>query len=173
MVKPPSQIDNSFYLVKKLSGTPINNEFDLISLDVVSLFTNVTLNFTLESVGNRWDHIKRGTKIPANEFINAVKLNIRFNLFYIQWNDLQKKFGTPMGSSLSPIIADLVMQDLESNALEILDVEIPLYYRYLDDIALVVPRHKSKDVLETFNSHHPRMQFMIKTGDRRLNFSWT
>jgi len=43
-VKPPSHIDNSFDLVKKLNGTPINNEFDLVSLDVVSLFTNVPLN---------------------------------------------------------------------------------------------------------------------------------
>jgi len=39
-----------------------------------------------------------------------------------------------MGSPLSPIIADIVMQDLERVVLETFDFDIPIYYRYVDDI---------------------------------------
>jgi len=119
----------------------------------VSLFTNVPLNLTLESVGNRRDHIKKGTKISANKFINAVKLILDSIFFTFNGMIYKQKFDTPMGSPLSPNIADLVMQDLESNALEILDIEIQI--SQMDDIALAVPRQKSNDVLETFNSYHP------------------
>jgi len=67
-----------------------------------------------------------------------------------------------MGSPLSPILADLVMQDLEMYALEKLDIEILFYYRYVDDIALAVPRYQSNEFLSLFNSFHPRMQFTIE-----------
>jgi len=50
----------------------------------------------------------------------------------------KQKFGTPMGSPLSPIIADLVLQDLERRTLEIFGVEVPFYFRYVDDIAMAV-----------------------------------
>jgi len=77
-----------------------------------------------------------------------------------------------MGSPLSPIIADLllVMQDLEANALVALGCEIPFYYRYVDDIALAVHRHKINEVLAIFNSFHSRMQFTIEIGGKKLDF---
>jgi len=36
-------------------------------------------------------------------------------------------FGTPMGSPLSLIIADLVMQDLENSIIEKLSFELPFF----------------------------------------------
>jgi len=36
-----------------------------------------------------------------------------------------------MGSPLSSVIADMMMQDLETRALQNLSVEIPFYYRYV------------------------------------------
>jgi len=137
----------------------------------ISLYNNIPLNLTSESVGNRWDPIKRGTKIPMNKFINVVKLILDSTFFTFNGTTYKQKFGPPMARSpLSPIIVDLVMQDLKSNALENLDVEIPFYYRYVDDIALTVPRQKSNNVLETFNAFHSRMQFTMEMRGRKLNF---
>jgi len=75
-----------------------------------------------------------------------------------------------MGSPLSPIIADLVMEDLEAKALNSISFQLPLYYRYVDDIMLAVPRNKSKEVLDIFNSFHPRLKFTIEMGGESLNF---
>ncbi|XP_039311305.1 uncharacterized protein LOC120359071 [Solenopsis invicta] len=44
-----------------------------------------------------------------------------------------------MGSPLSPVIADIVMQDLESKVLNNINVILPFYVRYVDDIALAAP----------------------------------
>jgi len=43
----------------------------------------------------------------------------------------KQTFDTPMDSSLSPIIADVVMQDLEENILNRIEFGIPFYYRYV------------------------------------------
>jgi len=39
-----------------------------------------------------------------------------------------------MGSPLSPILADIVMEDLETLSLQKLDFIVYTYYRYVDDI---------------------------------------
>jgi len=59
------------------------------------------------------------------------------------------------------------MQDLEKNALEKLGTE-PFYFRY--DIALAVSHHKSNELLAMFNSLHPRIQFTMEIGSKKLYF---
>jgi len=170
ILKPLSHIDNSLQLVQKLEGVSVDDDYDLISLDVVSLFTNIPTNLALESVAKRWDQISKGTNIPRMEFVNAIK-KILDSIFFMFNNKIYKqKFGTPMGSPISSIIADIIMDDLETIALNNLKVKIPFYYRYVDDIALAVPCQKSKEVLDVFNLFYPRLQFTIEIGGRNLNF---
>jgi len=134
--KPFSHIDNSFQLIKKLNGTFLESNYDLISLDVVSLFTNILLD--LESLTIRWEKIKEGTSISKEEFLMEVKMVLDSTFFSFNSKIYKQKFGTPMGSPMSPIIADLVMDDLETKALKILNFQLPLYYRYVDNIMLAM-----------------------------------
>jgi len=69
-----------------------------------------------------------------------------------------------MGSLLSPIISELVMCDLEERALEILDLSLPFYFRYVDDIAMAIPSDSINKVLNIFNNLHPRLQFTLEMG---------
>jgi len=57
--------------------------------------------------------------------LKALKLILEST--YFKFNNIiyKQKFGTPMGSPLSPIIAEIVLQDLEVKALELLNIEIP------------------------------------------------
>ena len=76
-----------------------------------------------------------------------------------------------MGSPLSPIVADIVMQDVENNALELLRIKLPFFLRYVDDIVCSVPNDKVDHILEIFNSIHPRLQFTMEIGvNDKLNF---
>jgi hypothetical protein len=68
-----------------------------------------------------------------------------------------------MGSPLSPILADIVMDDLESCCLRAFDFDIPIFYRYVDDIFAVVPKAKLYDILRVFNDYHPRLKFTYET----------
>jgi len=48
---------------------------------VISLFTNVPLDFALESLNKRWPYIERFTKIPMCEFILAIKFILSSTYF--------------------------------------------------------------------------------------------
>ncbi|XP_036138449.1 uncharacterized protein LOC118644314 [Monomorium pharaonis] len=76
-----------------------------------------------------------------------------------------------MGSPLSPIMADLVLQDFEDKALKALKFEIPIYYRYVDDILLSVPLTITTETVNMFNSFHLRLQFTLeREKDRCISF---
>jgi len=166
---PHSFIKNSYHLVNKLSGTTLDPQLELASLDVVSLFTNVPSDLVFKSIQKRWELISRNTAIPVDEFLCATKLNST----YFSFNRIIYKqiFGTPMGSPLSPIVSDIVLQDLETLALQRLQFQIPIYYRYVDDILLAAHCSQFNDILDTFNSFHPRLKFTLENSfNNEINF---
>jgi len=70
---------------------------------------------------------------------------------------IRQTFGTPMGSPLSPIIADLVLQ--EEMILQKFNFNIQFYLRYVDDIILSAPINQIPHIVDSFNSYHTRLQF--------------
>ncbi|KAL6424940.1 hypothetical protein ACFW04_009349 [Cataglyphis niger] len=76
-----------------------------------------------------------------------------------------------MGSPLSPILADIVMDDLETHCLGLLSFAVPVYYRYVDDIFAIVPRAKVDEINVIFNSYHQRLKFTREIElDSCINF---
>jgi len=75
-----------------------------------------------------------------------------------------------MNFPLSPIITDLVMRDLEKKALGRTETQVLFYFRYVDNIAMAIPSSFHDDILDSFNSFHPRLQFTIERGFNNLNF---
>ncbi|XP_072763715.1 uncharacterized protein [Anoplolepis gracilipes] len=76
-----------------------------------------------------------------------------------------------MSSPLSPIIADIVLQDLESKTLNTLQFIPPFYFRFVDDIIIAVPSDTIDETLNTFNSQHDRLQFTIEVEkDHKIDF---
>jgi len=93
---------NSFELYSSLSGKLIQDTDILISLDVISLFTNIPQDLAIESIVKRWTSIKKDTSIPMDDFISAIKFVL--TSIYFTFNNViyRQTFGTPMGSPLSP-----------------------------------------------------------------------
>ena len=64
-----------------------------------------------------------------------------------------------MSYPISPIISDIVMQDLKISCLSQIDFHIPFYLRYFDDIFLIIPANKIEFLVTLFNSYHDRLSF--------------
>jgi len=153
--KSSSFIKNSYHLVHKLNDTKVDPECVIASLDVISLFTNIPTDLAIQSIVKRWNLISNNTSITSVEFIDAVRLIL--NSMYFSFNSITYKqiFGTfmrapPSHSSFSPVIADIVLQDIESTALETLTCNIPIYHRYVDDILIAAPKSHWNHILNTF-----------------------
>ncbi|XP_018374076.1 PREDICTED: uncharacterized protein LOC108768217 [Trachymyrmex cornetzi] len=161
---------NSFHLIEELKNIRIKDDFSLVSLDVVSLFTNVPLDIAIDCINEQWNCISRQCSIPREEFLEAVKLVLDSTFFVFDKKIYKQSFGTPMGSPLSPVVADLVMRRLEGVALMSFNKDVPFYYRYVDDICLAVSLSDVELLKKTFNDFHPRLQFTLENGGNKLEF---
>jgi len=76
-----------------------------------------------------------------------------------------------MGSPLSPILVDILLQNVEEAALSLLPTTLPFYVKYVNDILLAAPNNLLDKIAETFNSFHDRLKFTMEVDtDDRINF---
>ena len=77
------------------------------------MYTNIPTDLILKSIECKWNLIENKTSIPLHEFVKAVMIIINSTFFKFDKKIFKQIFGMPMGSPLSPILANIVLQDLE------------------------------------------------------------
>lgn len=141
-----------------------------------------------KAIKEKWRDISRHTSIPLETFLEGIKLVLENNFFTFNGDMFLQIEGSPMGSPMSPVLADLVMELLEESALNKPLYRIPFYFRYVDDILLTVPHNKIEDITQIFNDYHPKLQFtyeleidnqlpfldlkIIRCKNGKLSFDW-
>ena len=93
------------------------------------------------------------------DILNAVEL--LYHNTYFSFNDKFYKqiFGTPTGSPVSLILADIVMADLEEKCFKMLNYTLIFYFRYVDDILTCIPKEKINYTFKIFNSYNSNLKF--------------
>ena len=168
---PTSNIKNSWEFKQKIEKCNVSLNNVLLSLDVISLFTNISNELVLIDLEKRWELIKNNTSISKKSFLNAVEFIFKSTFFKLYHKFYNQVSGTPMGSAISPIIADIVMVDLETEMLPSFDFVIPWYFKFVDNTILCVPQDKGDIVLCKFNSYNPRFQFTYEfASNNTLSF---
>ena len=111
---------NSKDFVTKIEQTKLREDEILVSFDVVSLFTNAPVDEACNIAKERLHldntlHL-RTTLSPHNIFV-LLKLCLSTTCF--QWKEkfYEQIHGAPMGSPLSPVIANFFMEEFEKKAL--------------------------------------------------------
>jgi len=169
--KPRSHIKDCWSFVKAIKRLKIDPNDIMVSLDVTSLFTNIPKELVFRAIENRWDSIQKNTKLSLNQLIYSIDLVLGSTGFAFNNWFYEQIYGSPMGSPLSPILADLVMDDLETFCMGSLDFVVQVFYRYVDDIFVIIPRTMLDPVLNFFNSYHPRLKFTCEIeNNNTFNF---
>ena len=174
--KPDSHVDNSFQLQERISNIKIPSPYTLLSLDVTTLLNNVPCQLVINSLDKRYAQINNYSKIPYVHIIVQL-VQFLFDNTFFQFNDKIYKqiFGSPMGSPISPIFADLVMEDLEVHCLKELKEKFsctPLFYfRYVDDTIMCIKKEFVQHTLDIFNSYNSHLQFTHELeANNSINF---
>lgn len=164
-------IRNSYEFKEFIIGQTLPQNYILISLDVVSLFTNIPLDLVMDNIDQWWHRLTKRTSIPLVQFRELMNFALTSNYFSYDDKFYYQRSGTPMGSCLSPAVADMVMDILLDNVREKLNFDVPFIKKYVDDLFTVIPVNKSDEILRIFNSYHPKLQFTIETEiDGKLPF---
>ena len=91
------------------------------------------------------------TSIPIPELCHLVELCLRSTYFQFGQTFFEQVQGAAMGSLLSPIVANIFMEDLETQALEMSPHKPRMWLRYVDDVFTIWPHGDC--LLEIFYQH--------------------
>nr|CAI5855617.1 unnamed protein product [Callosobruchus analis] len=166
--------ENEYYIKDSFSFSSFINDYQLlpdyviVSFDVVSLLTNVPLEVILDTLTRNFNTISQHCNLDLDSFLKVLKFIFDSNCLVFDGKFYKQIFGTPMGSSISPILVNFVLDDLVNNVRVKINFNIPFIKRYVDDLLLALPEDKIDHVLAIFNSFNPNIQF---TAERENNHS--
>lgn len=155
-------IKDAFQFSELINNFQLPENYVLVSLDVVSLYSNIPIDLVTEVIETNWENITIHTKIKKQDFLLLVRFVFESSFFTFNNRLYSLMLGCPMGSNLSPIVARLTMDFVLHNILDRLTFDVPFIKKYVDDIICAIPSNKVDETLEIFNNFHPNIQFTIE-----------
>ena len=162
-----SYIKNSQEFAQRIHGTPLDEDDKMISFDVVSLFTKVSVSEAVEVISFRLaedDTHEDRTQLPPVEICCLTELCLQSTYFQFGENFFEQLEGAAMGSPLSPIVANIFMEALEDWALSSFPYQPRMLVRYVDDTFIIWPHGPEtlSDFHDHLNQQNPAIQFTIE-----------
>ena len=160
LTKSEYAVESSKEFVSKLANKSLPPDFELVSFDVVSLFTKVPLDYTIEIIlGKIYDERRISTKIPREDFKKLLYMCTKEMHFIFNKRGYRQVDGVAMGSPLGPVIANIFMSELESTLVPLMSEDVSFWARYVDDTFAFVRRGSKERILDHLNAFHPNIQF--------------
>lgn len=174
LTKSEYHIKNSYDFQQFISNCTYEEEEEMVSFDVVSLFTNAPVTKIIEIIESRWNEIEQHTNLSKPEFLEMISLCTNNSYFAYKGKTYKQTYGTPMGAPISPILVELLMDfilDKIQVLMETHSKRIRVLKKYVDDLFLLLPKGKVNEILEIFNSVDDRIQFTFELEkDNRIPF---
>lgn len=148
----------------------------MISLDVTSLYTSIPHRAVINTLHKHWNELSIHTNLTKDLFLQGIKIILENGYFEFastpnQSKIFRQKSGLAMGSPLSSILSDLVMDGIIDKIQESHPRPF-LILRYVDDLFLIIHENATQKTLENANSIDHNIQFTIEieTASRTINF---
>ncbi|BHF84376.1 hypothetical protein SprV_0902752700 [Sparganum proliferum] len=142
----------------------------MVSFDVVSLFTSIPPDLAIDTLDGllREKYDETDQQLKRVHIIELLELCLK-TFFTLKGQVYEQNKRTPMGSPLSRLIAEAVLQRLER--LVFSSYSPKFWARYVDDTFVIIKRSDVQDFKALLNSIFPDIQFtMEEEVDNRLPF---
>lgn len=157
-------VKNGEEFVKGIKNIKIRPGDQMISFDVVSLFTKVPIKETLKIIKKRlqdYDNLNELTKLSINDLMELIKICLKSTYFKYNSKFYHQTEGTAMGSPISPIVAEIFMQELEKKLVKN-NRNIIYWRRFVDDVFAIIRIRRKSHILSLINSFHESIQFTFE-----------
>ena len=169
-----SHVRNSKAFVEFMRSQVLEKEETLVSFDVVSSFTSVPTDLAIRVACHRLESNTEWTEwtsLNVDDIMGLLSLCLDATFLSFRGKVYHQAQGTAMGSPVSVVVANLMMEDIEERALFTFHSPPRFWKRYVDDTCTAL----HPDLIEPFHSHlnsiEPCVQFTVeKESDGRLAF---
>ena len=105
------------------------------------------------------------TNLIASDVIKCVELCLYSTVFSFNDSLYRQIFGVPMGTCISPVVANIFMEHIERQALTTFREPPRIWLRYVDDVFCVIKSSVIDDFHHHINSISPNVKFALELED--------
>ena len=165
-------LESTKEFINRIKGTKAPEGYVMISFDVVSLFTNVPLQRTIDIILHKiYTEKKITTKIPRNKMKELLLLCTQEVPFTFNGESYMQVDGVMMGSPLGALFANIFMCELENTIIPQLGNNIKSWTRYVDDTFAYIKPEMVDEVKTKLNEFHQNIRFTSELeADRKMPF---
>ena len=134
----------------------------MVSYDVEALFTSVPVKPAIAIIQKKLEadkdlHLR--TTMSPKQIVSLLEFCLTNTYFTYQGKLYEQTDGTAMGSPISPIVANLFMEDLEIKALATSPHKPSLWKRFVDDTFIIIKKAHKDSLLQHLNSIDSNIKF--------------
>ena len=127
--------------------------------DDYKLFTSIPLQLALDCTETAINNSTIELPLPTDDLMDLLNLCLTSTYFQYNGKNYKQLHGTAMGSPVSVVVAEIVMQNIEELALATYKRTLPLWLRYVDDTSTAVHKDEIDDFHEHLNGQNADIQF--------------
>ena len=163
-------ISDVFQFAEEIHELQFNEDDILVSYDVSALFTNVSLEETIQILANKafnqnWFNETHNLNITQDDLVELLRVATKHQLLQFNGSLFEQIDGVVMGSPLGPLMANTFMCFIEEKLES--ENKLPSFYkRYVNDtLAVVKDIPTATAFLATLNKAHPSISFTMEVAN--------
>nr|VZI19092.1 unnamed protein product [Spirometra erinaceieuropaei] len=165
-----ASVNSASQFLADIRGKTIQPDQIMVSFDVVSLFTSIPPDLARDVLRKRLEEKYNETTGPLKiQHLMQLFAFCQRTFFTFDGRTYEQIKGTPMGSPISSLVAELVLQELEKVAFS--HYKPAFLRRYVDDTFVIIEKDKLSGFQDLLNSIFPDIQFTREDEeDEKLPF---
>lgn len=118
------------------------------------------------------ENLQQRTKLSVEDIVELLSFCLNATEFAFNEQFFLQTFGCAMGSPVSALVANMVMEDVEERILSTPVFGVLQWKRYVDDTWVVLPKIKVEEFLVYINKIEPSIEFTMERedSDKKLAF---
>ena len=157
--KSRHKLQSTDNLIDAIKTIQIPDNHKLVSFDVKSLFTRIPLQLALDCTKTAINKSHYQPPLPTDDLMDLLHLCLTSTYFQYNGKHYKQLHRTAMGSPVAVVVAEIVMQSIEEQALATYSETLPLWLCYIDDTITAVHERKIDEFHEHLNEQNTNIQF--------------
>ena len=140
MGQSPHHLKNTQHFIQQIQGKRLQPGDSITSFDVKALFTSVPVQPAIQIVQNRLQQdntLPQRTAMSIPQIISLLEFCLTQTYFLFQGKYYKQTQGAAMGSPISPLIANIFMEEFEVKALQSSPNPPSMWLRFVDDTFVI------------------------------------
>ena len=161
----PHHLKNTQHFIQQIQGKRLQPGDSITSFDVKALFTSVPVQPAIQIVQNRLQQdntLPQRTAMSIPQIISLLEFCLTQTYFLFQGKYYKQTQGAAMGSPISPLIANIFMEEFEVKALQSSPNPPSMWLRFVDDTFVINRTEHSQQLLQHINNQDPHIQFTVE-----------